>query len=77
LGSLDPAVEVREGEKGKYGILGWGVQALLFSTLNTVSIYCGCGPKPVFRILVYAQQTLRPTVDDEPVRLPTALTLTK
>jgi len=30
LGSLDPAVEeVREGEKGNEGSLGWGVQALL------------------------------------------------
>ena len=32
LGSLDPAVEEgREGEMGKEGSLGWGVQALLFS----------------------------------------------
>jgi len=39
LGSLDPAVEEervrREGDKGKEGSLGWGVQALLFSTLST------------------------------------------
>jgi len=31
LGSLDPAVEEGEGEKGKEGSLGWGVQAFLFS----------------------------------------------
>jgi len=36
LGSLDPAAEEgREGEKSKEGSLGWGVQALLFSTLST------------------------------------------
>jgi len=36
LGSLDPTTEERrEGEKGKEGSLGWGVQALLFSTLST------------------------------------------
>ena len=33
LGRLDPPVEEgREGEKGKEGSLGWGIQALLFFT---------------------------------------------
>jgi len=33
---MDPAAEEgREGEKGKEGSLGWGVQALLFSSLST------------------------------------------
>jgi len=35
LGSLNPVVEEGEGEKGKEESLGWGVQALLFSTLST------------------------------------------
>jgi len=34
-GSLDlPSEEGRKGKKGKNVSLGWGVQALLFSTLN-------------------------------------------
>jgi len=44
LGSMGPAVEEgREGEKGKEGSLGWGVQTLLFSTLST-GIRVACHP---------------------------------